>query len=120
MSLRDKSIVESPCFERAEGISALQVALDNGEIYILPYIHFQFAHLDRSSGDDVLQIHFSTHSVNVVGTRLRDPLLALQKQSLSLIKTTSGGNQSRGILIRTISILDFRDSEALPDKSLEL
>ena len=78
MSLRKNLDDKHPCYTRREDIPCLRVSLSNGEVFLFPYIHLQFAHLVRDSGENVLRITFTTHEVTAHGENLREILEVLQ------------------------------------------
>lgn len=114
MSLRDRE--KSSCYEKVEGIPALRVERDNGEIYVFPYIHFQFAQSELENGKMTLKLQFSTHHIQVCGSGLQMLLRALQKAELASIsqsvldKAQNSGCQIESILVQSL------DSE-LPDEN---
>lgn len=86
MSLRDKGNAEKPsCYEKTEGIPALRVHLENGEVYVLPYIHFQFARLSVGKSEQTLTVQFSSHIVVLQGHGLNLIQLALQNLELAAV-----------------------------------
>jgi len=107
MSLRDKGNAEKPsCYEKTEGIPALRIHLENGEIYILPYIHFQFAMLSAGKSEQILTLQFSSHIVVLQGHGLNVIQLALQNLELAAVHQSANptvGKKSQ-LIIKRIEI----------------
>jgi len=117
MSLRDKDREKISCYEKAEGIPALQVELENGESFIFPYIHLQFANLRVEDGDQLLEIQYSSHQVRITGTGFLTLLEAVQKTELSVIKV-SLEKATKGSTCR-IGSITVESSEETPESETE-
>jgi len=89
MSLRDKKAAQSTCYEKAEGIPALRVELENGESFVFPYIHLQFAQKGIFEGAQILGIQYSSHQIQILGSGLQTLINAIQKMELSVIAVSS-------------------------------
>jgi hypothetical protein len=65
---------------------ALRVELRSGRIFILPYMHWGHAHLEKVKGVEELTIHFNSHEVRVEGRNLKELLLELQAANVELLR----------------------------------
>jgi len=105
MSLRDKSAPHSTCYEKAEGIPALRFDLENGESYAFPYIHLQFARMTIADESQSLEIQYSSHLIEILGSGLTTLLTAIQKtELLSLSQTSLSRGTRSGVVVYSILV----------------
>lgn len=74
------------CWERDPNAQALRVELADGTFLILPYPHLGFAKLSSDEAAETLLLTFSSHEITIVGRKLRDLALAVQKLSADWIR----------------------------------
>jgi hypothetical protein len=60
------------CWNKDAYVQCLRVELGDGRFFILPYVHFAFADLERDGDADVLTASFTTHDLRIVGRNLRE------------------------------------------------
>jgi len=63
----------------------LRVESDN-EVFVFPYAHLLSVRLTREENREILEISFSTHTVQVSGRNLRELLPSLQKLSVEWLR----------------------------------
>jgi hypothetical protein len=87
---------------------ALRVELRSGRIFILPYMHWGHAHLEKVEGVEELTIHFNSHEVRVEGQNLKELLLELQAANVELLRELPGQFEplTTGVAIRAIRVKD--------------
>jgi hypothetical protein len=87
---------------------ALRVELRSGRIFILPYMHWGHAHLEKVEGIEELTIHFNSHEVRVEGQNLKELLLELQAANVELLREIPQQfvQISNGVIIHTIQVSD--------------
>lgn len=78
--------VQPRCWERDPNAQALRVELADGTYFIFPYAHLSFARLASNETKETLVLTYSAHEVTIVGGKLRDLGLAVQKLSADWIK----------------------------------
>lgn len=74
------------CWNKDAHVQCVRVELGDGRFFILPYVHFAFANLEREGDDDVLTASFTTHDLRIVGKNLRELGIALQKFAVDWVK----------------------------------
>jgi hypothetical protein len=74
------------CWNKDAYVQCLRVELGDGRFFILPYVHFAFADLERDGDADVLTASFTTHDLRIVGRNLRELGIALQKFAVDWVK----------------------------------
>ncbi len=87
---------------------ALRVELRSGKIFILPYMHWGHAHLEKVEGIEGLTIHFNSHEVRVEGQNLKELLLELQAANVELLREIPEQFLpiTNGVIIHTIRVSD--------------
>jgi hypothetical protein len=64
----------------------LRVELRSGKTFLLPYMHWGHAHLEKVDGREELTIKFHSHEVRIEGQNLRELLLELQASNVELLR----------------------------------
>lgn len=87
---------------------ALRVELRSGRIFILPYMHWGHAHLEKVEGIEELTIHFNSHEVRVEGQNLKELLLELQAANVELLREVPKRVEplANGVVILAINVTD--------------
>ncbi len=78
--------VQPRCWERDPNAQALRVELADGTHFIFPYAHLSFARLASNEKKETLVLTYSAHEVTIVGRKLRELTLAVQKLSADWIR----------------------------------
>ena len=86
----------------------LRVELRSGKTFLLPYMHWDHAHLEKVDGREELTIHFNSHEVRVEGRNLRELLLELQASNVELLREVPEEVQplSNGVVIDAIQVVE--------------
>lgn len=107
------------CWERDPNAQALRVEMADGALLILPYPHLGFAKLSSDESSETLLLSFSSHEVTILGRKLRDLALAVQKLSADWIREVPKRYaqllEKDSPVIETISVKDL--SEESSDES---
>lgn len=74
------------CWNETGQTQSLRVELNNGELFIFPYIHWMFAKLERIADQELLTVSFSTHDIRLTGHCLRELGIALQKSAVDWVR----------------------------------
>jgi hypothetical protein len=98
---------------------ALLLGLENGEIFLMPYMHLIFCRFQPEQDGGELAIAFTTHTFILKGRRL-DLLPSLQNFSLQGVSVVSGPDDGKngiiesplpeGVVITSITVIP-RDEE---------
>jgi len=74
----------SVCWSKESQIPALRVELSGDVFLVFPYIHFNFAKMEKNT----LLLSFSNHEVRISGSNLKEIGIAIQRLSVEWIKET--------------------------------
>ena len=86
----------------------LRVELRSGKTFLLPYMHWSHAHLEKIDGNEELTIHFHSHEVHVEGQNLREVLGELQASNVELLRELPKIVEpvTNGVIIHAIRVED--------------
>ena len=65
---------------------SLRVDFSNGDFFLFPYGHLSVVGFERHGDDDVLNLRFAGHEVEITGKYLRELGLAFQKQAVDWVR----------------------------------
>ena len=65
---------------------SLRVEFSNGNFFLFPYGHLSAVGFERHSDDDVLNLRFAGHEVEITGKHLRELGLAFQKFAVDWVR----------------------------------
>ena len=65
---------------------SLRVEFSNGDFFLFPYGHLSAVGFERHNDDDVLNLRFAGHEVEITGKHLRDLGLAFQKHMVDWVR----------------------------------
>lgn len=74
------------CWNKDPHVQCLRVELGTDRFFVLPYVHFAFASMEREGEGDVLVASFTTHDLRIVGKNLRELGIAIQMLAVEWIK----------------------------------
>ena len=64
----------------------LRVELADGSFFLFPYGNLSVVKFDRHNADDLLNLRFASHEVQITGKHLRELGLAFQKLAVEWVK----------------------------------
>jgi hypothetical protein len=91
----------------------LRVELRSGKTFLLPYMHWGHAHLEKVDGRDELTIRFHSHEVRIEGQNLRELLIELQASNVELVREVR--EQVRPITTDGVVIDEIQVTERTPE-----
>jgi hypothetical protein len=65
---------------------SLRIEFSNGNFHLFPYGHLSAVGFERHSDDDVLNLRFAGHEVEITGKHLRELGLAFQKLAVDWVR----------------------------------
>lgn len=71
----------------------LRIELRSGKTFLLPYMHWGYAHFERVGEIEELTIKFHSHAVRIEGRNLRELLLELQACNVELLRESPNRDQ---------------------------
>ncbi|TLD71350.1 hypothetical protein FEM03_07410 [Phragmitibacter flavus] len=74
------------CWQREPNSPTLRVELEDGSMFVFPYIHLAYAVLKSKTEPHEMTVVFATHEVRMEGQQLQKLLLALQKNALESVR----------------------------------
>jgi hypothetical protein len=92
----------------------LRVELRKGKTFLLPYMNWGHAHLEKVDAHEELTIKFHSHEVRVEGQNLKELLLELQASNVELLREIPDHieRMANGIVIRAITVTDRASQSA--------
>lgn len=112
---RSSGNINNPCWSAFSGQQqhrhgVLRLELRSGRTWLLPYGHWQNAHLEKLVGLEQLTIQFTSHEVRIEGEHLQDVLLELQSGNVEVLRESTEPNHTPtgAVVIETIAVTELR------------
>jgi len=94
----------------------LRVELADGRFFLFPYGNLSVVKFDRHNADDLLNLRFASHEVQISGKHLRELGLAFQKLAVEWVKemparyaTMANGD---GVCIANIKVTEMQTAHS--------
>jgi hypothetical protein len=114
-ALLTSSSSSNPCWsafsaQQQQRHGVLRIELRSGRTWLLPYGHWQHAHLEKLEGLEQLTIQFTSHEVRIEGEHLQEVLLELQAGNVEVLREGADRFQTLtgAVIIRAIAVTELR------------
>lgn len=74
------------CASIREGAPTLLLFDVDGRNWVLPWVHFQYAWLERCEGDEIIRLFYSSHEASLQGVRLESLLESFAKFGVEWVR----------------------------------